>query len=354
MPRPEIPLGGSVGLPGSASLLGWNTIAMPDSDFTPDVRDVACLYLHITGNPSQQRTLNLPQNPGQFYVILNDTNKPIALNAADTVIPSNCWMIVLFDDGFEDYIPLTPAISDFDFSFIFNPVGSVDSAHQIKITPGITPSITTNALVLNINPAFVTQLRSLGLSFAISDQPVSGNYDGGQGVNILQGGSIGSITINGGNPPNPAQPFLFFFNISTSNALNFLTGGNIGNAASIPAGGSGFAFWNGTSWQIFAPTSTASQTDVTGLRALGTVFQNGTGSTIMVTGWCTSSGSSVGSLTANVGPTNTPAAIWSNENTASVSGGPIGFNFPVPPGFFYELVGAGDISGLAKWVETTF
>jgi hypothetical protein len=88
-------------------------------------------------------------------------------------------------------------------------------------------------------------------------------------------------------------------------------------------------------------------------RALNTIYQNTNNYPIIVTGFCTTSGSSIGSLSAFIGGGNPPTIlVWANENTASVSGGRTGFMFIVPASFFYELQSSGDITGVGGWTET--
>jgi hypothetical protein len=90
----------------------------------------------------------------------------------------------------------------------------------------------------------------------------------------------------------------------------------------------------------------------TGGRALNTTYTNTDSGPRLVFGYANTSGSSVGRLTANIGPSAPSTTIWANENTASVSGAPVGFCFVVPAGYQYTLQSSGDITGLGAWTET--
>jgi cytoskeletal protein CcmA (bactofilin family) len=89
-------------------------------------------------------------------------------------------------------------------------------------------------------------------------------------------------------------------------------------------------------------------------RAFATPYQNTSGMSLQLSMTATTSGSAVGSLTGLVGPTNPPAnTVYKNENTASVSGAEVAVTLVIPPGWWYEIQQAGDITGIGRWWEWT-
>ena len=94
--------------------------------------------------------------------------------------------------------------------------------------------------------------------------------------------------------------------------------------------------------------------DQTASRTLATAFQNNSGMTLAVSMTGLTSGSAIGSMSGLVGPANPPAnLVYKNENTASVSGAEVAVVLMVPPGWWYEVTGAGDITGIGRWWEWT-
>lgn len=96
--------------------------------------------------------------------------------------------------------------------------------------------------------------------------------------------------------------------------------------------------------------------DVTGSRSFGTTYTNTYGYGIHVTGYGTTSGSSVGSVQCLVNG----GSDFANTVAATVSGGACGFSFVVPPGATYEIIsnsltnGQGSaVNGVGRWIETT-
>lgn len=101
---------------------------------------------------------------------------------------------------------------------------------------------------------------------------------------------------------------------------------------------------------------TLTVTDVTSTRSIGTVFQNNTGAEISASGWCTTGGSAVANVICTIGPANPPTIqVYQQEATATFAGGTAGFVFVrIPPGWFYSVTTAGDISGLGGWAEMQY
>lgn len=102
--------------------------------------------------------------------------------------------------------------------------------------------------------------------------------------------------------------------------------------------------------------------DVTGSRAVATVYQNTTGGTMRVYGYGTTTGSTVASTEARVGPTSTLAittnTMWATTEGATVNSGTLGFVFEVPNNYYYAVyantftngMGSG-LTALGKWIE---
>jgi hypothetical protein len=111
---------------------------------------------------------------------------------------------------------------------------------------------------------------------------------------------------------------------------------------------------DGTS--VLVPSGQAPPTaifNVTSERAFNTPAQNVRGQSIGVSGYATTAGSSVGNIATAVGPTSgSLGAVWENEATATESGGAAGFVCFVPAGYWYTIIPAGAVTGLALVVET--
>lgn len=102
--------------------------------------------------------------------------------------------------------------------------------------------------------------------------------------------------------------------------------------------------------------TTVTQTNQTGSRFAGVVYQNTSTQAMYISGYMLTGGSSVGNVSCVDGPTSTPASVlYSNESTATVSGGAAGFSCLIPPSYYYEINVAGTVgSSPANWYETTF
>jgi hypothetical protein len=97
----------------------------------------------------------------------------------------------------------------------------------------------------------------------------------------------------------------------------------------------------------------ASINNVVASRAFNTAYQNTSGMTLCVSMTYTTSGSSTGFITANVGPANPPAnQVFRDENTASVSGAECSIVLMIPPLWWYSITpGSGEITGIGRWWE---
>lgn len=96
--------------------------------------------------------------------------------------------------------------------------------------------------------------------------------------------------------------------------------------------------------------------NVTSSRAFGTIYQNLTGTEMVVSGNGQEIGSGNGSIICNIGGTSglgmTP---WQNRWGATEDDQPAGFTCTVPPNYYYELNISGDIHALSEsgsnWYE---
>ena len=97
------------------------------------------------------------------------------------------------------------------------------------------------------------------------------------------------------------------------------------------------------------------QNDVTSSRVFGTVYQNNSGSLMLISGYGTEvAGSSVASIEILNGPVSPPViSVWKNEYTATVAGAAAEFTGVIPSGYFYKVVISGDLSSTPNsWIET--
>lgn len=94
--------------------------------------------------------------------------------------------------------------------------------------------------------------------------------------------------------------------------------------------------------------------DVTGSRAAGGVYQNAYQNMIMVVGKFSTTGSQAFQMNAYIGPTGSLGVpIWGNQAGASTNGFPMGFCFPVPASWFYQITtgGTGGSMSVVSWYE---
>lgn len=117
---------------------------------------------------------------------------------------------------------------------------------------------------------------------------------------------------------------------------------------------------NGTNYvPTTIPRAQGTAIDETSSRAFGTTYQNTTGGVLSVTGWGVTSGSSVGSVRALIGPASPTSPAFANTTAATVNNGACGFSFTVPAGWFYEIVANDLTNGMGSavhavgcWLET--
>lgn len=146
--------------------------------------------------------------------------------------------------------------------------------------------------------------------------------------------------------------------------VSALITGNL-NTGSLQIGGTALngqiLTGDGTHYVPQPPPAIAGTTvDVTGSRAFGTQYQNTSNGVLFVSGYGRTSGSSIGSVQGLIGPGSANVPVWGNTTAATVNNGACGFNFTVPPGWFYQVnannltngQGAA-VTGLSAWVETT-
>lgn len=101
----QIPLSGSIGVPGSASVLGYQSIAMTDANRTLTSTEWAHQFLNVTSSVSltATRSIILPLNQGQQYTIENATTggqSILAIGASGSgVTIANGSTVVVASDG---------------------------------------------------------------------------------------------------------------------------------------------------------------------------------------------------------------------------------------------------------------
>jgi hypothetical protein len=125
---------------------------------------------------------------------------------------------------------------------------------------------------------------------------------------------------------------------TTNDCVKFDAGGN-----TVPAG---------------APCLTATsatQTDVTGSRALGATYQNTSGALRMIQGYITTTaGGANGVVTCSNGPTSGLGSTpFKEDPTSTDAGGSAEFHITAPAGWFYQCTATGTMNPtLGKWFET--
>ena len=261
---PQIPLSGTIGLPGSAALLGFKKIIMPDADYTPPIQDVACQVLELIGNVSALRTLTLPANDGQTYIIFNFTSGDILLNGGGVRITQGSSSLVTYIADNGDYantagILGNPAtVSDGQGNFISLWARQAGSGNYIWSSDGVllinTATPTTGVTV----PAGT--LKGIGAGgwsyygYVGFFSPISGVMNATSGLIFTSGGAITDITIGGASPGALAfydnlAPILTIQNSSGvgGHPLQINTGGTVAgfaNSATIPDPGMATCVWS--------------------------------------------------------------------------------------------------------------
>jgi hypothetical protein len=101
---PQIPLGGSIGVAGSASVLGYQSVVMTDANYTLAPNEWAHGFLKVTSSVSLTTTRNVvaPLNPGQQFIIENSTTgsqsiQIIGATGAGITVPNGGISVVSTD-----------------------------------------------------------------------------------------------------------------------------------------------------------------------------------------------------------------------------------------------------------------
>jgi hypothetical protein len=134
--------------------------------------------------------------------------------------------------------------------------------------------------------------------------------------------------------------------------------GNIEVVASVTGtmrSGPVYPTWSvaGAAAQLVATNLATTLADQGG-NLLGAIFQNTSANPAFQSGFANIAGGSGDSkLQAFIGPTSPPGIpIWADTSTGTISGEPFGFAFAVPPGYFYQLNGTGNVAfvpGTSQW-----
>jgi prepilin-type N-terminal cleavage/methylation domain-containing protein len=122
---------------------------------------------------------------------------------------------------------------------------------------------------------------------------------------------------------------------------------------------------SGSPATILGCSGSAVVNDVTASRSFNTVYQNTTGSNMIVSGSGHENGSGIGSVRCDIGSTNPPTIVtYGNEDPATVDAADAGFICLVPSGYYYEIETNYNNPGgnppntavhaVEHWVETQF
>lgn len=150
----QIPLTGSVGVPGSAAVLGYQSIAMTDSTYTLAPREWANQFLNITSIVPLTATRNVivPLNPGQQFTVENNTTggQSIQIIGASGlgVTVGNGNTLIVASDG-TNYIAGSSAGAA--------PVGATYQA-QLKGSTGFSAGVQYDSTGINATNAGSNQL----------------------------------------------------------------------------------------------------------------------------------------------------------------------------------------------------
>jgi hypothetical protein len=161
--------------------------------------------------------------------------------------------------------------------------------------------------------------------------------------------------------PTPSAITLFLFRADLSSVLH-AAAPSVSSAGLVTIGSLTLSS-PGTSGQVLTnvgglfipqtpPARGLTVNNVTGSRALNTIYNNASASPMTFSGYATTSGSATGRVRVLIGSSSPPTLVdWGNEATATVSGGDAGFRGEVPPGWYYELTSTGAITGIGSWLE---
>ena len=105
----NIQLSGSVGVPGSVFILGDEAISMPDADLTMSPAEYSNYFLSLTGELTATRRLIAPLNPGQTFLVQNDTAggfgvEVVGATGNGIVVPNGSILLVGTDGTSYDVI----------------------------------------------------------------------------------------------------------------------------------------------------------------------------------------------------------------------------------------------------------
>lgn len=174
---------------------------------------------------------------------------------------------------------------------------------------------------------FLTNLNVGGALAVVTNVSVGGTV-GATGLVITGGASVsgnlnvGSLQIAGGAPAGQ---------VLTGNGSTYVP-------VSLPT----------------VPPLSAARNDVTGSRGFGTAYTNTSGGVMYVSGYGTTTGSSVASVAVFIDGDGD----FADTDGGTVDGGACGFFFVVPPGSTYQIQintmtgGGHGVTSVGKWIET--
>lgn len=140
----QINLGGSIGIPGSQSVLGNVTINMVTSDYTMSSAEFSNKFIKVDGAIGANRNLIAPLNAGQEYVVWNNTTGGFSVKIVGTsgtgvtVAPGNFIPVVCDGSNYQQ----TAAGAGGSFSAGLDLAGTPTSQEVIGIRTHIVPDVT--------------------------------------------------------------------------------------------------------------------------------------------------------------------------------------------------------------------
>ena len=395
--KPDIPLGGSIGVPGSLSVFGFTTIDMEDSDQTLTSDQAATLVIILTGTLTDDRTLNCPANEGQMLMVYNATDGGFNVNVMSpdqevaAVIENLSIDLCVYTSVSSGYIALTAqsegffVIDELNNRLIADITGPPDgrqtemfyadandnivainldndSNAQLTLIDGAdnrTVTLNNNGIVF-FSPAnntiqIVMTNNPPTLDFLVGNDTyaqLTADTQGGatSGLRLLPGSNDNNHIVIEGNTGGsveltaPGTDQNALLNSSGNLKIQVESEVDITSLTSQPVN----INFNSTLRYKFAPVTSSTPT-----RTLGTPFQNTSGQNMQVSVSLDVLASASWVYNARMGAANPPPDIFSASDVAPSSQNvSIPVVFIVPPDMWYEVDATG--ATLSGWVETLF
>jgi hypothetical protein len=254
------------------------------------------------------------------------------------------------------------------------------SAHSINVGTLPTAHVSIGALGTptawnfdTTTPA--TAASSLGLSASgtgtinqLAYYPAAGNST--SGTSVIPAGITATTQTPGDNSTKPATTaYVALPGAINPTGVKITTGvsmtGNQGNGTAVQHSTGPTVSGDCTKFDengntidagITCTIAVTQSANLAGSRTSGTAYPNTTTLPMFVSGNMTTAGSSIGSIVCQDGTTSLPTLVlYSQEYTATVSGGAAAFSCLIPPSYYYEIIVSGAVGGTpSNWYETTF